>query len=108
LKDLERSVEISEMLRLYSGMLTPRQLQAAVLYFDNDQSLAEIAEQLSITRQSVKDSLAASVKKLYELENALNLQQKSVYLDKMCSEAIGRAGNNAELKKLLEQLRVML
>ncbi len=46
------------------------------LYYIYDYSLAEIGEELDISRQAVYDTIKRSEQKLYEFENTLNLLEK--------------------------------
>lgn len=64
----------AEFLRLwdvYNPLLTPRQREITDLYFNYDLSLAEIAENNGVSRQSVSDCLAKCRKQLDEYEEKL-------------------------------------
>lgn len=61
----------------YSGLLTEYQSQLISMYYDEDLSLYEIAERLSISPQGVKDTLKRAEKTLEELEAKLHLVKKS-------------------------------
>ncbi len=55
----------------YSPMLTERQRRIGALYFDYDLSLGEIAEQTSVSRQSVYDCLQTTKNILLTTEEKL-------------------------------------
>ena len=57
---LDTSVEMGTLSAFYGGLLTDRQRQALRLYYEEDYSLGEIAEQLGCTRQSVHELIARS------------------------------------------------
>lgn len=64
---------ISLLLSFYSEFLTDKQRTVMELYYDEDLTLAEIAEQLQVSRQGVHDLIKRSLKQLEELEFKLGL-----------------------------------
>ena len=60
---------------LYSPLLTKNQREVTDLYFNYDLSLAEIAEQKGVSRQSVSDCLNKCRKQLEEYDKKLALRQ---------------------------------
>ena len=54
---MAKNLEISILLDYYGQMLTEKQLEVAQLYYNEDLSLAEIAQLANITRQGVRDSI---------------------------------------------------
>ena len=70
---MEKNVEICLLLDFYGKMLTDRQREIMMLYYEDNLSLTEIAEELGISKQGVSDSLKRSEKVLYETENKLFL-----------------------------------
>jgi predicted DNA-binding protein YlxM (UPF0122 family) len=60
---------------LYSPLLTATQQEITDLYFNYDLSLAEIAEQKGVSRQSVSDCLAKSRKQLERYEEKLGFSK---------------------------------
>ena len=54
---MEKNIEISILLDIYGSLLTDKQFEMLNDYYNNDYSLAEIAENYSITRQAVRDDL---------------------------------------------------
>ncbi len=70
---MEKNVEISLLLSFYGNILTPKQLDAATLYYNEDLSLSEISEILGITRQGVRDNVKRAEAVLYQMEEKLGL-----------------------------------
>ncbi|MBQ3181622.1 MAG: DNA-binding protein [Clostridia bacterium] len=64
------------LLDFYGELLTEKQAKAMELYYNEDLSLAEIAEPLSISRQGVRDSIKRGEKQLIDLENTLGLLKR--------------------------------
>lgn len=70
---MEKNVEISLLFDFYGQLLKEQQQQAVSLYYNDDLSLSEIASQLNITRQGVRDSIKRSETQLYTYEEKLGL-----------------------------------
>lgn len=51
---MEKSIEVSMLLELYGKLLTNTQADTVDLYYNQNLSLGEIAEELNITRQGVR------------------------------------------------------
>lgn len=68
-------LEISQLLGTYSALLTDKQRAALKLYCDCDCSLSEIADELGISRQGVRDAIVKGEKTLTRFEEALHLSK---------------------------------
>ena len=65
---MSKNLQISYLLDFYGDMLTDKQQEVMEQYYDDDLSLAEIAANLGITRQGVRDSIKRGEAILLELE----------------------------------------
>ena len=74
---IENSVKISILLEIYGKLLTEKQYNLLNDYYNNDLSLAEIAENEDITRQAVRDNLKKGEKKLFYYEEKLEIMKKN-------------------------------
>ena len=54
---MPKDLHVSVLLDYYGAMLTEKQREVVDLYYNEDLSLAEIAEIAGITRQGVRDSI---------------------------------------------------
>ena len=52
---MEKDLRYSMLLQIYGNLLTEKQQEVVGLYYDYDLSLAEISENLGISRQAVLD-----------------------------------------------------
>ncbi len=75
---IENSIKIGILLEIYGKLLTKKQYDLLDDYYNNDLSLAEIAENEGITRQAVRDNLKKGEKKLFEYEDKLKIMKKNV------------------------------
>lgn len=78
---MEKNVKISMLLQIYGKLLTEKQYELLDDYYNNDLSLSEIAENLGITRQAVRDNKSKGENKLFEYEEKLNIMKKTLELD---------------------------
>ena len=73
---MTKNLEVSVLLDYYGQLLTEKQLEVSQLYYNEDLSLAEIAQFAQITRQGVRDSLKRAESTLFEMEKRLGLARK--------------------------------
>ena len=78
---MEKNVKISMLLQIYGKLLTEKQYELLDDYYNYDLSLSEIAENLGITRQAVRDNKSKGENKLFEYEEKLNIMKKTLELD---------------------------
>ncbi len=107
---LKHSVQLSTLCACYGGLLTPKQRQALLLHCDEDLTLAEIAEEMQVSRQSVHELITRSEQKLRRYEAALKLAQQGQETRKALTDAITAldAGQAAESRAILTRLMTML
>ena len=108
---MEKNVEISLLCQIYGELLTKKQLVILKDYYDKDLSLAEIAENLNISRQGVRDNIKKGEKKLFEYEEKLKfmkttLKQKKE-IDKILEELskIEDTSSDKKISRILEHVK---
>ncbi len=69
----EKNLEMSLLLDFYGETLSERKLTIMSLYYNEDYSLAEIADEIGISRQGVRELIKKSEVELSELEEKLGL-----------------------------------
>ena len=94
----------------YGALLTETQREITDLYFNYDLSLAEIAEQKGVSRQSVSDCLGKSRKLLEEYERKLGfaslLERERLFseaLEKLCRSRPVLKTELDGLKRILDE-----
>ena len=71
-----KDLKISYLLDFYGDMLTEKQQEVIDAYYNEDLSLAEIAEDWGITRQGVRDAIKRAEQQLTEMEERLGLARR--------------------------------
>ena len=118
------SEEYSILYDYYGQLLSLRQREVFELYYEENLSLSEIAENIGVSRQAVHITLAKANCELEGFEERLELIRKSTACEKILEEASMKidailkdkermAGINAEtakdlrrIKKLIKELEV--
>ena len=73
---MEKNIEISLLFDFYGELLKPLGKEMIDLYYNEDLSLAEIADQIGITRQGVRDRIKRCEQQLFAFENKLGLLKR--------------------------------
>lgn len=104
---MQKNVEISILCEIYGKLLTEKQYQALYDYYNNDMSLAEIAENTNISRQGVRDLIKKGEEKLFEYEETLNIMKNTQKNEKTLQLVLEQLSEITEIssdKKITEIL----
>ena len=104
-ENMLRKVDIDWLLEVYGAILTDKQRDIAALYYEEDLSLAEIAQQENVSRQSVHETLQRVEKQLRMLEDKLGFRNRLIRVEHSLEEALSAlsAGKEPETKQHIEQ-----
>ena len=91
---MEKNVQIGILCDIYGELLTEKQRDILDLYYNNNLSLAEIAEKIGVTRQAVKDSISKGEKKLFRVRRKLRNYEKGTKTRKTNTKDIIRIISN--------------
>lgn len=87
---MPKNLELSFLIDFYGDVLTEKQRDVMEQYYNDDLSLAEIAENFGITRQGVRDSIKRGEGILLDLEQKIgfaarykNMQEGLARLEKI-------------------------
>jgi len=97
---MAKNLEISVLLDFYGQLLTEKQREVVGLYYDEDLSLAEIAEHAGITRQGVRDCIKRAENLLLDCEEKLGHVRRFDEIQKGLDQIISCA---AQLKDVLDR-----
>ena len=74
--ELEKTKRVNDLIDLYGSLLTSNQLNILELYYMEDLSLKEIAEELKVSRNAIHDTLKRSLNILEDYDAKLKLIEK--------------------------------
>ena len=100
------SVQVCMLLDFYGQLLTDRTREILELRFQEDMSLAEIAEDLGISRQAAHDAIHRGVDSLTGYEEKLKLVERFTQQKKTINSAFKalEEHNEEKAKRLLSTL----
>ena len=107
---MERLYELTRLYDLYGGLLTGKQRECLHLHIAEDFSLAEIGEELGITRQAAHDNIRRAERALTEMEETLGLlarqQAQEQALTAICAElrALREPIACADVRRIADEL----
>lgn len=102
--NIEERVRIAVLVKYYGKLLTQRQRDVVSMYVDNNLSLAEVSEELNISRQAVKDALDNALSSLEKYEADLNFVKRD---DKLKRVVETSAANSMDVMTKLEILSIL-
>lgn len=73
---MAKNLQITFLLDFYGEMLTEKQREVVEAYYNDDLSLAEIADEKQITRQGVRDAIKRAEQQLLDMEERLGLAKR--------------------------------
>lgn len=109
---MSKNIENAILLDTYGSMLTEKQYDTLSLYYDEDLSLSEIAENMGITRQGVHKCIRTSEEYLTQLEETLGFAEKYRRVCDLCDElaaltdkSVGSTAEKDKMKALIENIK---
>lgn len=111
---MDKNIKISILCQIYGKLLTKKQYQVLDDYYNNDLSLSEIAENLNITRQAVRDNIKKGENKLFEYEEKLNVMKKTMEQEEKIAIVLSEIAkiqsksSDKEVGKILEHIHNVL
>ena len=104
-----KNLEIGYLLDFYGEILPERRRDIMDLYYNDDLSLSEIAEQMGITRQAVRDSIKKTEQELFFYEEKLGLRRRLTEAGTRAETALAlcRAASEAVPPALTEELEAI-
>lgn len=98
---MKRTEEVNELLDFYETLLTERQQEIMTMYYRDDFSLAEIAEDMGTSRSAVHDLIRRCESTLAQYEKKLMLISKYHQRKKIYQQIIEK--NDPEISQLIKE-----
>ncbi len=103
-----KDLNIGYLLDFYGDILTERRRDALDLYYNDDMSLSEIAEEMGISRQGVRDLIKKAEEELNFYEEKLGLAKKFADAQKHAEHALELCDKNAVAQEVKDEIRLLL
>ncbi len=105
---LEKTTRMNYLFDFYQALLTPKQRSYMSLYYLDDYSLGEIAEEFDVSRQAVYDNIKRTEQMLEQYEEKLLLfqrfQERQSIVQQLKDELATDLHKNSKLSSLLDSL----
>ena len=103
-----KDMNIGFLLDFYGDVLKDRRRDALDFYYNNDMSLSEIAEEMGISRQGVRDLIKKAEEELFFYEEKLGLAQKFESAQKHAERALSLCESGADTAEIENEIRLLL
>lgn len=90
---MKDNLNTSLLIDFYGGTLTEKQREALDMYYNLDLSLGEIAEEIGVTRQSVRDTIKKGEERLLSLEEKIGMCSFAALIGIECDKIEKEAAN---------------
>lgn len=106
--ELAKTIEMNTLFDFYGPLLTNKQQDYLALYYQQDYSLGEIAQERSVSRQAVYDNIRRSEKILKNYEATLELvssfREREIQLDALKTYVQEHYQDDDKLKELIDKI----
>lgn len=103
----EKNLNIGYLLDFYGDVLTERRRDALDFYYNDDMSLSEIAEEMGISRQGVRDLIKKAEEELLFYEEKLGLAKKFADAKAHAARALELCDGEAVSDDLRRQIELL-
>ncbi len=84
---MAKDLSITILMDFYGEMLTKKRFDVMDMYYNGDLSLAEIGEEVGVSRQGVHDTIKRGEQQLIEFEEKLGLAKRFLDISSYIKEA---------------------
>lgn len=107
--EIEKTNRMNALFEFYSTLLTEKQMNYMELYYADDYSLGEIAEEYQISRQAVYDNVKRTEKILEDYERKLSMFSDYVVrgelLDKLEEYVSETYPKDEKIKAIIQEIQ---
>lgn len=99
--EIEKTNRMNALFEFYAALLTDKQMNYIELYYADDYSLAEIAEEFQVSRQAVYDNIKRTEKILEDYEMKLHMYSDYIVRGQIFDELASRYSQDEYLQQKL-------
>ena len=105
---MAKDLAVSVLLDFYGELLTPKQAEALDLYYNQDLSLAEIADDTGVSRQGVRAFIKQGEAHLVNFEEKLGMAKRFAEISKLVSEIEAELPKNSNITQKIDEIKKRL
>ncbi|CAN2924033.1 DNA-binding protein [Streptococcus dysgalactiae subsp. dysgalactiae] len=102
--EIEKTNRMNALFEFYAALLTDKQMNYIELYYADDYSLAEIAEEFGVSRQAVYDNIKRTEKILETYEMKLHMYSDYIVRSEIFDEMINHYPDDEYLQERISIL----
>ena len=102
--EIEKTNRMNALFEFYAALLTDKQMNYIELYYADDYSLAEIAEEFQVSRQAVYDNIKRTEKILEDYEMKLHMYSDYIVRSKIFDQIMEQYADDTYLQ---EQISIL-
>lgn len=102
--EIEKTNRMNALFEFYAALLTDKQMNYIELYYTDDYSLAEIAEEFQVSRQAVYDNIKRTEKILEDYEMKLHMYSDYIVRSQIFDQIIEKYADDTYLQKQIATL----
>ena len=102
--EIEKTNRMNALFEFYAALLTDKQMNYIELYYADDYSLAEIAEEFGVSRQAVYDNIKRTEKILEDYEMKLHMYSDYIVRSQIFDQILERYPEDTFLQEQIEIL----
>lgn len=102
--EIEKTNRMNALFEFYATLLTEKQMNYIELYYADDYSLAEIAEEYHVSRQAVYDNIKRTEKVLESYETKLHLYSDYIVREQILGDLSAHFADDLYLQ---EQIKIL-
>lgn len=102
--EIEKTNRMNALFEFYASLLTDKQMNYIELYYADDYSLAEIAEEFGVSRQAVYDNIKRTEKILEDYEMKLHMYSDYIVRSQIFDQILERYPEDTFLQEQVEIL----
>lgn len=97
--EIEKTNRMNALFEFYAALLTDKQMNYIELYYADDYSLAEIAEEFSVSRQAVYDNIKRTERILEDYERKLHMYSDYIVRSQILDDLSQRYATDSYLQE---------
>lgn len=99
--EIEKTNRMNALFEFYAALLTDKQMNYIELYYADDYSLAEIAEEFGVSRQAVYDNIKRTEKVLESYEMKLHMYSDYIVRGQIFDEMAEKYADDSFIQEKL-------